>query len=239
MTEKHSTDVVQSFDRGDLVTAFARLQALVAKNRAREAHRARTKAIGFNVFDFIRPSENTLSDILRFLLDPLGSHGQSNIFLQSLVATVRPHHAVSTLDATVVREAPTYTLARTRRRIDILATVQNFCLGIETKKFSGEGVGQIHNYCDHLQNISNGNFCLIFLNRTGSEASSIAPALAIDRQKKNQLAIWSWETSIPRWLEQCKASVVPQKIKHFLDDFKEYIAHYLATRPEKEDDTQE
>jgi hypothetical protein len=231
MTEKHSTDVVQSFDRGDLVTAFARLQALVAKNRAREAHRARTKAIGFNVFDFIRPSENTLSDILRFLLDPSESHGQSDLFIRTILAAVRPGDSIFCQDATVVREALTYTVLRYRRRIDIVATLPNFCLGIETKKFSGEGVQQINDYCEHLRNISNGKYCLIFLNRTGSEAESIAPALAKELQKKRQLVIWSWEKSIPHWLQQCHAAFVPAKIKHFLDDFRAAASTTLPLPP--------
>lgn len=35
----------------------------------------------FNVFDFISPDENRLSDILAFLLNPGAAHGQGNIFL--------------------------------------------------------------------------------------------------------------------------------------------------------------
>jgi len=37
---------------------------------------------GFNVFDWIEPDENTLSDLLRDLLDPAGTHGQRSAFLK-------------------------------------------------------------------------------------------------------------------------------------------------------------
>ena len=228
--------LMTSFANRDITAAFSRLHALISSHRFRQAKTAREEAIDFNVFDFIKPTENTLSDILRFLLDPAGSHGQSDIFLRDILKTVRPGENISTEDATVVREAPTYTLQQSRRRIDIVATMPKFCLAIETKKFSGEGVRQIHDYCDHLRNISNGRFSLIFLNRTGSEAQSIAPDLAIEVQKQKQLLIWSWEKSIPRWLDQCRASVIPSKIKHFLDDFQQYISHYLATDQEAEDE---
>lgn len=225
-----------SFTKPNLTAAFSQLQARISSHRFRQAKEAREKAIGFNVFDFIKPTENTLSDILRFLLDPAESHGQSDIFLHSILNTVRPGYDFSTRDATVVREAPTYTLQQNRRRIDILATTPNFCLGIETKKFSGEGVRQIHDYCEHLRNISNGRFCLIFLNRTGDEAESIAPEVARELQKKAQLVIWSWENSIPNWLDQCQTPEVPSKINHFLGDFREYISRYLATHREAEDE---
>ena len=226
---------MKSFARRNLETAFGRLESLISSQRSHDAKAAKRQAFGFNVFDFIKPAENTLSDILRFLLDPLASHGQSDLFLKSLITAVRPHGSFSTVDATVVREAPTYTMSRTRRRMDILVTLTTFCLAIETKKFSAEGPRQIHDYCEHLDTISNGSFCLIFLNRTGSEAMSIVPGLATARQKKDQLVIWSWEKSVPAWLDHCKALVAPQKIKHFLGDFKEYIARYLATKEDTED----
>lgn len=235
----HERSLIQLFAKKNLTSAFAQLGALISSHRTSEAEKARKEALRFNVFDFIKPTENTLSDILRFLLDPEESHGQSDIFLLEILRGIRVQENISTQDVTVVREAPTYTLQRSRRRMDILVTMSTFYLGIETKKFSGEGVGQIHDYCEHLRNISSGHFCLIFLNRTGSEAESIAPDLATELQKKNQLVIWSWEKSIPNWLEQCRASVMPLKIKHFLADFQKYIARYLATQREIVDENGE
>jgi hypothetical protein len=44
----------------------------------------RKQATGFNVFDFIDPDENKLSDVLAWLLDPKGSHGQGDVFLPQL-----------------------------------------------------------------------------------------------------------------------------------------------------------
>jgi hypothetical protein len=42
----------------------------------------RKQAGRFNVFAFIEPDENRLSDILADLLDPRGSHGQGDGFLR-------------------------------------------------------------------------------------------------------------------------------------------------------------
>jgi hypothetical protein len=129
----------------------------------------------------------------------------------------------------VAREALTYSLPE-RRRIDILVTMPNFLLAIETKKFTGESNRQIHDYCHHLQNITRKDFCLILLNRTGAEASSIAPELASGFKRKRQLMSWSWQNEIRAWLVDCIENCEPQKIHHFAEDFSEYITAYLASK---------
>ncbi len=64
-------------------------------------------ATGFNVFDFIDPDENKLSDILAWLLDPKGSHGQNDLFLQLIFKQLNLGSSKTfTIDAKVVREAP-------------------------------------------------------------------------------------------------------------------------------------
>ena len=70
--------------RSVLVAAFDSLAPKIETYRAEIAVRQHTNP-QFNVFDFIKPTENTLSDILRFFLDPAESHGQGDIFLLSLI----------------------------------------------------------------------------------------------------------------------------------------------------------
>ena len=60
----------------DIAAYFATTGALVAAAERIDAELALYHGHGFNVFDAIRPDENRLSDILRDLLDPRGSHGQ-------------------------------------------------------------------------------------------------------------------------------------------------------------------
>lgn len=61
-----------------------RLQ-LLEKTRT---HTDRLLATRFNVFEYIQPNENRLSDLIADLLDPKGKHGQGQVLLREFVKTV-------------------------------------------------------------------------------------------------------------------------------------------------------
>jgi hypothetical protein len=234
-TETSSKPIDKShFSKEALLLAFEELADRLKTSRIAAEATHRKTAAGFNVFDFIAPSENILSDILAFLLNPDASHGQGPLFLEILVARVRPGMPLPFDPVRVAREALTYSILRNRRRIDILVSLPEFVLAIETKKFSGEGPEQISDYADHLRNISGDGFCLIFLTRTGDEAACIDPIRSRELQNVGQLQFWSWEQNIPNWLDDCRRACQAPKIQHFLEDFKSYIATYLAMNPPEE-----
>ena len=225
------TQLSTELPRGALSAAFTAFEPRLAAYRAERAAHRRQTAPGFNVFDFIKPTENVLSDILKFFLEPTESHGQGHFFLHWMIRSVRPDLSVSYQGASVIRERPTYSLPfpKNRRRIDVVVTLDDLLLGIENKKFTGEGKDQIQDYCQHLKNTADGrSFCLIFLTRTGAEAASITPKLAAGYKQSSQLKSWSWERDIPAWLHECQAHCESEKIRHFIDDFRGYIARYLA-----------
>jgi hypothetical protein len=234
------TEQVKLFPCSQLAAAFSALHHRLDKDRQQRAAQLRQTAEQFNVFDYIAPDENLLSDVLRLLLDPQGSHGQGDAFLCSLIHRVNSTFSGDCQDASVVREAITYSIKHFRRRIDVLATIPGFVLAIETKKFSGEGGKQIHDYCEHLRNIASENFCLIFLTRTGAEAASIAPEVGTVLQRKGRLKCWSWEREICNWLTECASKCEAPKMRHFIEDFQTYIDTFLATQvnPEQNNESQ-
>ena len=92
----------------------------------------------FNVFDFILPDENRLSDIIAFLLDPKerggqgdAFHGQRDTFLKLFLKMVGLENRFDySKPINVHREEPTDEC----RRIDIVLDQQDFFgLGIENK----------------------------------------------------------------------------------------------------------
>ncbi len=220
--------------RTRLTNFISELQEDLENHRRSRAAEIRSQAPDFNVFDFIVPSENILSDILAFLLNPDGSHDQGSLFLEILQARVRPGMPLPFGPVRIAREALTYSILRNRRRVDILVSLPEFILAIETKKFTGEGPEQISDYADHLRNISGDRFSLIFLTRTGDEAASIDPIRSRELQNMGHLQFWSWEQNIPNWLDDCHRACQAPKIQHFLEDFKSYIADYLAMNPPEE-----
>jgi hypothetical protein len=229
----------QYFPLTELSTAFIELSDRLAASRASGALKRRESAAGFCVFDFIAPSENVLSDILAFLLKPDETHGQETLFLEKLLARVCPGKVAEMGGVAVAREALTYTIENHRRRIDVLVTFQNFVFAIETKKFTGEGWNQIADYCDHLERVSQNRFCIVFLTRTGEEAGSIDQKESRRLVREGKLVLCSWETDVPAWLKECGASCGAPKIRHFLEDFRTYIKHYLATKSSEDTNDEE
>jgi len=229
-----------NLSRGALSLAFADLGDRLTSSRSAGASKRRATAEGFNVFDFIAPSENVLSDILAFLLDPQESHGQGMLFLEKLVSRTCSKEAPILNRPVVARESLTYAIPNHRRRIDIQVTLPDFVLAIETKKFTDEGKNQVADYCDHLSKISGNQFCLVFLTLTGDAAVSISAKAAAKLKQEKRLICWSWERDIPAWLEVCQLKCEAPKVRHFLEDFRTYIDKYLATQqPEEADDEQE
>ncbi len=228
--EIFQTDVaVPRFTAATLSAAVATLHRSLRISREAHAAERRAAATEFSVFDFIKPNENALSDILAFLLDPTSTHGQGPLFLEKLLNRVGLDSGSSGCSATVARESLTYAIANCRRRIDIVVTLPDLVLGIETKTYTGEGWDQIGDYCKHLSKISGDRFCLLFLTRTGERAASIDPELAAKLTAAGQLLPLSWGNDLSSWLDECRADCEAPKIRHFLEDFKTYIAAYLAT----------
>ena len=112
----------------------------------------RRRATDFNVFHLIEPDENKLSDILADLLDPVGDHGQGDLFLRLLFKRLGlGSDAKLTKNVTVQREAPTHGILKYRRRMDIFVEARAL-LVIENKLDSLELRDQVKDYLEHPGN---------------------------------------------------------------------------------------
>ncbi len=182
----------------------------------------------FNVFDFIRPDENTLSDLLRDLLDPLGTHGQGSTFLKLAL-----EHFLQTPDdltanalerCAVVREAPT----ADGRFIDLVLNFGSCGIGVENKPFAAEQKEQLADYADHLDRQFQGSFCLIFLHGPGMAPKSLSVV------RRNSLKAQGRFVEIPYyansgislhdWLTRSAGAAMSEKVRFFLIDFAAYVA---------------
>ena len=123
-------------------------------------------ALRFRIFDLFDPGENTLSNILRELLDPRGTHGQGDVFLAKFLEKIGfPQQTREVLaGAKVVRECPTHE----RRRIDLVIDAPCFLIGIENKPWSAQLPNQLQDYYENLANRANGRLWkLVFLSGQG------------------------------------------------------------------------
>jgi hypothetical protein len=182
-------------------------------------------AIGFNVFDLFEPDENKLSDVLEFLLNPDGSHGQQELFLRLLLDRVGLRSSSKrTRNAKVRREVRTHEIQKYRRRMDVLVEA-GVTVAIENKKESMEQADQVQDYLEHLGKCSRRSgqcSILIYLTPDGRPPDHLSPARLEKYRKCGKLLCWSYQDDLYGWLESCRRECTAPKIRDFISAFMTY-----------------
>ena len=218
--------------RSDLEGFFVGIRAATEEMALRTRDRERTEANRFNVFNLIDPDENKLSSILADLLDPRGSHGQGDVFLRLFFGQLGlDMDAELTAGATVRREAPTYSIARSLRRMDVLVDA-GVLVAIEHKVDSPEQAEQVKDYLEHLQACARqrGNrSVLVYLTPDGRRPVSTA-GLSAKGLPGCGLECWSHRDDLTKWLRTCRERCEARKIQDFLSDFLAHVRTALIAR---------
>ena len=136
--------------REDLAQFCGNLQYRLKLLGQTRLHTDRLLATRFNVFDYIQPSENGLSDIIADLLRPGGRHGQGDAFLKEFIGTMDGTTSATWKSCAVYRERATTFIENSQRRLDVLIELDGFGVAIENKPWAGEQHEQIHDYVAHL-----------------------------------------------------------------------------------------
>lgn len=183
------------------------------------------EATAFNVFDFIEPDENKLSDVLAMLLDPKGDHGQGDLFLRLLFKQLGIHRDTrDTTGAIVRREATTHGIIKHRRRMDVLIDA-GALVAIENKIDSLEQPKQVEDYLEHLLQSARGRLslnCLIYLTPNGRHPESLSAVRLKQELTDGRLHCWSYHRELRAWLENCRRDCAARRIQDFLSDFMTY-----------------
>jgi hypothetical protein len=143
---------------------FADLQFRLEIAHTSKRHLDRYLASDFDVFRYILPDENRLSDILADLLKPNGLHGQGDLFLREFLKVVgtKPEQFLPRNVRHVMREDMTHHIMASHRRIDITIDFGVAGIGIENKPWAGEQPDQLRDYAAHLAKKYRDNFVLIY-----------------------------------------------------------------------------
>ncbi len=218
-------------------------QAELAETKQRLLNRH--EATGFNVFDFIEPDDNKLSDVLAMLLDPNGSHGQGDLFLRLLFKQLGINTNVRhTQTARVRREAPTHGILKYRRRMDVLIDA-GALVAIENKTDSLEQPKQVEDYLEHLLHATRGRSflsCLIYLTPNGRPPDSLGATRLRQELADGRLRCWSYHRELRAWLENCHRGCEARRIRDFLTDLMAYIAVELqraSTSPDQDESNED
>lgn len=200
----------------------------LSKLEVDRVQRERIAANRFNVFDLIEPDENKLSDIVADLINPSGSHGQGEIFLQLLFKRIGLKASPT---ARVQREAPTHGIAKFRRRIDIFIDSESI-VAIENKAGSTEQAEQVKHYLEHLEYCVRGSsrmFALIYLTPSGCAPTSLDADAFLNASQRRQLHCWAYRGELQTWLMSCRDACHAQKIQYFLSDFITFIERTMPS----------
>ena len=181
-------------------------------------------ASDFNIFDYIDPDENQISDIIRDLLDPRGKHGQDDIFLNEFLKLIEITENYNAQKVNLSREDPTSYIMKSQRRMDIAIDFdKEFGIVIENKPWTGEQKDQIKDYRENTDRKYKGKYFLIYLSRDGSHPISIEPDIRKTLESEGKLKTISYPIEFKNWLESCYKECKAEKVRWFLRDFIKYV----------------
>ena len=202
---------------------FSTLQAKRQAFVENYAYFAPKLAPSFNCFNFIRPDELKLSEILAMLLNPDADHTQKELFLKLFFDTIEIEYPI-TKNIKVNCEATTHLIKNKDRRIDIVVNFDNkFGLAIENKPWAGDQYQQLVDYAEQMQAQFGNDWCLVYLSGNDSDPDKSSVT-------KEKIEIWEKEnhyrkinfSHIVDWLKACEAQCQADPVRHFLRDFINY-----------------
>ncbi|MBX9680424.1 MAG: PD-(D/E)XK nuclease family protein [Gemmataceae bacterium] len=233
MSDSPISGVSETF-KSRVLEYLSTLRAKLVVCRAEIEERVRSESPDFNVFQFIQPDENRLSDIIAALLDPNGNHGQGELFLAEFleiagIATDVPLEAFR-----VVREDCTTQIANPLRRIDIVligsVNGRSFGIGIENKPWAVDQPNQVKDYVDELVSRFKDRWHMIYLCREGSgpTASSICATSWETLRSSGKCKVMTFRGEFSAWLKRCFKVCKSLYPRAFLQNFAAYIDSHLS-----------
>jgi hypothetical protein len=208
---------------------------LEQERATREANR-RSDAPDFNVFEYLQPKENALSQMLGALLDPGGTHGQGKSFLDLFIREFDLGELAHTEVARVCLESRTFALDAARR-IDIVITGRGWVLGIENKPAATDQPRQVADYLQDLRLRGNSLVRLLYLTHDGRRPSpdSIAETECAEAIGSGELHTISYG-QVVSWLQKCQLSSESRKMSWYLDSLTNYLRRsVLGKLPQREE----
>ncbi|PNK59675.1 PD-(D/E)XK nuclease family protein [Psychrobacter sp. FDAARGOS_221] len=190
----------------------------------------------FNTFNYIKTDELGISKILADLLDPKGTHGQKELFLQlfiqhSMIDIKKDENwqaFIKNADKTKVSTEVLTEASGTRRRMDIylegVVHGKKYGICIENKPYASDQVGQIKDYALELTNRAVDHWHIVYLSEyreLPSESSITAEDLSslISENKFTSLRF----RSLIEWLKACRLECQNNDVSIFLRQFIAFI----------------
>jgi len=180
----------------------------------------------FNVFDYIKPDENRLSQIFRDLLDPEGPHGQGKTYLRLFLDEFSPRvKDFERFDPDEVLEVRCEYQTAGKRRIDLVISAENWVFGMENKPWAKDQELQVYDYLKELAGRYS-RFALLYLSSSGNRPSeeSIGSARALEMEEAGHLVIAGYSgPEMSNWLKASQEKSQSEPMRIFLKQLSGYI----------------
>lgn len=187
-------------------------------------HYSKVLASDFNSLDFYYVGENKVSEILCFLLNPLGSHGQEDVFLKLFLKKFEIIFEYEDLqDVSAVTEK----ITDNNRRIDIFLhnKKSTSLIAIENKIYSGttDQHNQVNDYLQYILNFTREEkFTFIYLAPKGKEISnnSFNKETYDNLVRSGKVKFINYEDDIIPLIHQFAISAENDRVRAFILDYE-------------------
>lgn len=187
----------------------------IEEQRQKKQILERKEASDFNFLNFFTFGENKLSLFLKFLLNPIESHGQGDIFLRIFLAHCGCEEKCGRLIEIVSEKIIT-----NGRRIDIWIEFEGFTIAIENKLWAKDQNHQMLDYSKYLIKNSRENFLLIYLNPYGFHPKQHSISQIDFKNLENRIKILSYKGDMFKILQKWKNSSQANKVTFFIEQLE-------------------
>ncbi|EJB02291.1 hypothetical protein Rleg9DRAFT_7324 [Rhizobium leguminosarum bv. trifolii WSM597] len=236
MNNDHGTRLISTASHQQSETVRDLLRSVEAsQNALRHAQslfRSRL-APEFSPFEFVRTDELLLSRILGWLLDPHGSHGQCERFLEKFTDHLGSRWPTEMCRTATVR----FETGMATGRLDILVRSGRYAFAIENKPFAHDQPDQIQRYLEYMESLRLDRGQIVYLSATGDPPGegSMASALQKKHVSDGRLVVISWVGEIRDWLVACRGICSADRVATFIDEINRKIGHEFEGVPEVSD----
>ncbi len=191
-----------------------------SEQKAQERYQAQL-APEFSLIDYLRNDEMALSKYLALLLNPLGTHGQGDLYLKRFLDVPGMQKVADLIDLSSAVQVDTEYYLPNGRRIDIYLRSNSGGLGVENKPWAADQANQLRDYAEYLHNqFSDGKWLLIYL--CNDEVKEYSLPASTPPHLKDRV-IWLSFFQLAEWLESCVPHTRALPVKVFVEALGRFV----------------
>jgi len=207
----------------------------------------------FNVLDKQTDEVKTHSAMIAELLNPKGSHGMGDTFLEFFVDLINnklnPEGNISKSNLETTRVYPEYHIGEIKEtnggQIDILLSNDDFVIGIENKINAEDQKYQLIRYHNYLKKQNKKHQILFYLTLEGKNASESSTQCPSQNSQQIELIpgkdyhCLSYRNDMLQWLDKCyhysiELPVLRESIKQYINLIKSLTNQLISNKMEEE-----